>query len=63
MNSSRSTFGRLALLFLALGLAGKAAALQISLTSDTNFLTDFSVSPTMQSDHVSVSITNTDGVT
>ncbi|HEX4645855.1 MAG TPA: Ig-like domain-containing protein, partial [Verrucomicrobiae bacterium] len=60
---NRPAFRRLTLLFLALGLAGRAAAVQISLTSDTNFLTDFGVSPTLQSDHVSVSVTNTDGIT
>ncbi len=50
-------------LFLALGLAGQATALQINWTSSTNFYVDFSSTPTpMNCDYVSCLITNSDGI-
>ena len=48
---------------LALGLARQACAVQVGLTSGTNFYVDFGSSPTLQCDHVSLMISNSDGVT
>jgi uncharacterized repeat protein (TIGR01451 family) len=50
-------------LWLALGLTQPAWAIQIGLTSGANFYVDFTVSPTLQGDHISLMISNTDGVT
>jgi len=50
-------------LWLMFGLASQAWALQVGLTSGTNFYVDFSVSLTLPCDHVSLIISNTDGLT
>ena len=64
MNAKRIDRWRWGLgLWLGLVLVPQAWAVQVGLTSGTNFFVDFSVSPTLQCDHISLMISNTDGVT
>src|SRR5258708_2805632 len=64
MNLMRTVLSRWWIgLLLAFGWANEAGALQLSLTSSTNFYVDFTVTPTLQCDYLSLMIANTDGTT